>query len=53
MYNCLRFEVGTINDPKGGTMGGLLGAVLGGVNGVLSGVQTFATGLLGLLLGSG
>ena len=32
-------------------MGGLLGAVLGGVNGIVSGVQTFATGLVGLLLG--
>jgi hypothetical protein len=32
-------------------MGGLLGAVLGGVNGIVSGVQTFATGLFGLLLG--
>jgi hypothetical protein len=32
-------------------MGGLLGAVLGSVNGIVSGVQTFATGLFGLLLG--
>jgi hypothetical protein len=49
VYSCLRFEVGLMENSKGGVMG-LLGNLGDILSGVLSSVTSLVSGLLGGIL---